>query len=147
MPHLSPVQRENALGRLQAGQTRTNLAHVLNVSPSTKSCLRTRFQRTGSSADDPRTGRPHLTTQAQDRFIRLRHLRNRFLPASSTVQIIPGACRISDQIVWNRLRAAGLRAYRPLRGNVLTRRHHQARLQCRHWTMRNHSMETRMVFR
>lgn len=142
MPRLSPVQRENALGRLQAGQTRTNVARVLNVSPSTISRLWTRFQRTGSSADAPRTGRPRVTTQAQDRFIRLRHLRNRFLPASSTVQIIPGARRISDQTVRNRLHAAELRAYRPLRGNVLTRRHHQARLQWatqhRHWTLRNH---------
>jgi hypothetical protein len=136
------MQRENALGRLQAGQTRTNVACVLNVSPSTILRLWTRFQRTGSSADAPKTGRPRVTTQAWDRFIRLRHLRNRFLPASSTVQIIPGARRISDQTVRNRLRAAGLRAYRLLGGNVLTRRYHQARLQWatqhQHWTPRNH---------
>lgn len=142
MPRLSPAERENALGRLQAGQSATEVAHALNVSPSTICRLWTRFQRTGSSADAPRSGRPRVTTPAQDRFIRLRHLRNRFLPASSTVQACAGVRRISDQTVRNRLHAAGLRAYRPLRGNVLTGRHRQARLQWatqhRRWTLLNH---------
>lgn len=142
MPRLSRAQRENALGRLQAGQSQTNVARALHVAPSTISRLWDRFQTTGSTADAPRSGRPRVTTPAQDRFIRLRHLRNRFLPASSTVQALPGARRISDQTVRNRLHASGLRAYRPVRGNVLTRCHRQARLQWatqhRHWTSRNH---------
>ena len=69
-----------------------------------------------------------MTTPAQDRFIRLRHLRNRFLSAQSTVQALPGNQRISRQTVRNRIHGAGLRAYRPYQGNVLTRRHRQARM-------------------
>ena len=83
-----------------------------------------------------------MTTPAQDRFIRLRHLRNRFLSAQSTVQALPGNQRISRQTVRNRIHGAGLRAYRPYQGNVLTRRHRQARMlwanQHQAWTLRNH---------
>ena len=42
----------------------------------------------------------------------------------------------------NRIHGAGLRAYRPYQGNVLTRRHRQARMlwanQHQAWTLRNH---------
>jgi hypothetical protein len=70
-----------------------------------------------------------VTTPAQDRHIRLRHLRDRFTTATSTAAAIPGQRRISDQTVRNRLREAGIRARRPVKAVVLTRRHHQFRLQ------------------
>ena len=99
------------------------------------------FAQSGSTTDAPRSGRPRVTTPAQDRFIRLRHLRNRFLSAQSTVQALPGNQRISRQTVRNRIHGAGLRAYRPYQGNVLTRRHRQARMlwakQHQAWTLRN----------
>ena len=83
-----------------------------------------------------------MTTPAQDRFIRLRHLRNRFLSAQSTVQALPGNQRISRQTVRNCIHGAGLRAYRPYQGNVLMRHHRQARMlwvnQHQAWTLRNH---------
>lgn len=142
MPPLRATARENAIGRLQAGQRQVDVARALNVSQGTISRLWTRFQQTGSTADAPRSGRPRVTTPAQDRFIRLRHLRNRFLTAQSTVNALPGNRRISRQTVRNRLHQAGLRAYRPVRGNVLTRRHRQDRLlwanQHRAWTLRAH---------
>ena len=69
MPLLSPAERENALGRLQAGQSATDVAHALNVSPGTICRLWSRFQRTGSSAEAMRSGRPRITTPAQDRLI------------------------------------------------------------------------------
>jgi len=142
MPRLTQARRENAIGRLQSGQTQNQVARALNVSQSTISRLWSRFQRTGATSDAPRSGRPRVTTLAQDRFIRLQHLRNRFQPASSTVQALGGVNRISGQTVRNRLHAHGLRAYRPYQGNVLTRRHRQARLQWathhRQWNLRNH---------
>ena len=128
MPPLRAAARENAIGRLQAGQRQADVAHALNVSQSTISRLWNRFRQSGSTADAPRSGRPRVTTPAQDRFIRLRHLRNRFLSAQSTVQALPGNQRISRQTVRNRIHGAGLRAYRPYQGNVLTRRHRQARM-------------------
>ena len=112
------------------------------MSQSTISRLWNRFRQSGSTADAPRSGRPRVTTPAQDRFIRLRHLRNRFLSAQSTVQALPGNQRISRQTVRKRIHGAGLRAYRPYQGNVLTRRHRQARMlwanQHQAWTLRNH---------
>ena len=138
MPLLRAAARENAIGRLQAGQRQADVAHALNVSQSTIS----RLWQSGSTADAPRSGRPWATTPAQDRFIRLRHLCNRFLSAQSTVQALPGNQRISRQTVRNRIHGAGLRASRPYQGNVLTRRHRQARMlwanQHQAWTLRNH---------
>ena len=142
MAPLRAAARENAIGRLQAGQRQADVAHALNVSQSTISRLWNRFRQSGSTADAPRSGRPRVTTPAQDRFIRLRHLRNRFLSAQSTVQALPGNQRISRQTVRNRIHGAGLRAYRYYQGNVLTRRHRQARMlwanQHQAWTLRNH---------
>ena len=139
MPPLHAAARENAIGRLQAGQRQADVAHALNVSQSTISRLWNRFRQSGSTADAPRSGQPQVTTPAQDRFIRLR---NRFLSAQSTVQALPGNRRISRQTVRNRIHGAGLRAYRPYQGNVLTRRHRQARMlwanQHQAWTLRNH---------
>ena len=142
MPSLRAAARENAIGRLQAGQRQADVTHALNVLQSTISRLWNRFRQSGSTADAPRSGRPRVTTPAQDRFIRLRHLRNRFLSAQSTVQALPGNQRISRQTVRNRIHGAGLRAYRPYQGNVLTRRHRQARMlwanQHQAWILRNH---------
>ena len=123
MPPLRAAARENAIGRLQAGQRQADVAHALNVSQSTINRLWNRFRQSGSTADAPRSGRPRVKTPAQDRFIRLR-----FLSAQSTVQALPGNQRISRQTVRNRFHGAGLRAYRPYQGNVLTRRHRQARM-------------------
>ena len=110
MPPLRAAARENAIGRLQAVQRQADAAHALNVSQSTISRLWNRFRQSGSTADTPRSGRPRVTTPAQDRFIRLRHLRNRSPSAQSTVQALPSNQRISRQTVRNRIHGAGLRA-------------------------------------
>lgn len=132
MPRLTEAQRNNAIGHLEAGESQSAIARQLNVSQSTIARLWHRYQQHGSSRDRPRSGRPRVTTPAQDRFIRLRHLRNRFTTASSTTSVVPGLRTISDQTVRNRLREAGIRSRRPLRGPVLTRQHRQQRRQwCR----------------
>lgn len=141
MPRLSQAERDNALGRLQAGQGQSEVAHYFNVSQSTLSRLLSRQRTTGSTADRTRSGRPLVTTPAQDRYIRISHLRNRFQSASATAQQLAGGRRVSDQTVRNRLHAAGLSARRPVRGPVLTQRHRVNRLQwaTNHlpWTLRN----------
>ena len=121
MPRLNEDQRNNAIGRLQAGETQTHVSRVLNVSQSNISRLWDRYQQQGSTHDRRRSGRPRVTTPAQDRHIRLRHLRHRFTTATSTAAAIPGQRRISDQTVRNRLREAGIRARRPVKAVVLTR--------------------------
>jgi len=129
MPRLSEAERKQAIGRLQAGESQTEVAAHFHVSQSTVRRLVARFQLSNSTADWPRSGRPRATTRAQDRFLRLRHLRDRFLPASSTVQALRNATRISDQTVRNRLRERGLRAYRPVLRTLMTHQHRQLRRQ------------------
>ena len=108
MPPLRAAARENAIGRLQAGQRQADVAHALNVSQSTISGLWNRFRQSGSTADAPRSGRPRVTTPAQDRFIRLRHLRNRFLSAQSTVQALPGKQQADSEKPYSRSWVEGL---------------------------------------
>jgi transposase len=129
MPRLSEDQRNNAIGRLQAGEIQTHVSRVLNVSQSNISRLWDRYQQQGSTHDRPRSGRPRVTTPAQNRHIRLRHLRDRLTTATSTAAAIPGQRRISHQTVRNRLLEAGIRTRRPVKAVVLTRRHRQVRLQ------------------
>uniref|UniRef100_A0AAZ3RYA6 Transposase Tc1-like domain-containing protein n=1 Tax=Oncorhynchus tshawytscha TaxID=74940 RepID=A0AAZ3RYA6_ONCTS len=80
---------------------------------------------TGRTADRPRSGRPRVTTPAQDWYIRTSHLRDRFRMATTTARVTSGTHNpsVSAQTVRNRLREAGLRACRPVVRLVLTRHH------------------------
>ena len=141
MPRLNENDRNRAIGRLQAGQTQAAVARLLNVHKSTISRLWQRFRRFASTKDRPRSGRPRATTPAQDRFIRVSHLRYRTQTAAYTAHHLPGRHRVSAQTVRNRLRQYGLRAMRPFTGPVLQHRHRRARLQwsrnVRPWTLVN----------
>ena len=97
----------------------------------TISCLRSRYQETNSTRDRARTGRPRVTTPAQDNHIRLRYLRNRQLTAASSARETPGthSPRIREHTVRQRLRKAGLRRRRPYFGMVLTDDRRRRRLQ------------------
>ena len=94
--------------------------------------LRKRFRVTGNVADHPRSGRPRVTTAADDRYIVLHHLRNRRLTTTTTGR----QYGIHPQTVRNRLRqnVQPIRAYRPYFGQILTRRHRTAR---RDWCHRH----------
>ncbi|XP_041346984.1 uncharacterized protein LOC121366707 [Gigantopelta aegis] len=118
MLRLNEAQRNNAVGQLEAGESQSEVARLFNVYPSTISRLWICYQAHRSTRYLRRSGRPRVTTPAQDRYIRLRHLRQRTTTATSTQSAIPGLRRISDQTVRNRLREAGLRPRRPVRGVI-----------------------------
>ena len=107
MPRLSKIERERAIGMLQAGCTLTAVATRFNVAVSTIHRLRRRVNETGVTDDHPRPGAPRVTTQAQDRFIRQQHLRYRFQQATQTAAQTVGLRNtpISSQTVRNRLRS------------------------------------------
>ena len=68
--------------------------------PKTIKRLRKRFPVTGNVADRPRSGRPRMTTAADNRYIVSQHLRNRRLTAAATGR----QYGIHPQTVRNRLR-------------------------------------------
>ena len=112
MPRVPAHLRERALGMLQGAMRTADVARAINCNVRTVRHLRQRYRETGRTADGPRSGRPRVTTPAQDRYIRTSHLRYRM--ATTTAQITPGTHNpsISAQTVRYRLREAGLRACR-----------------------------------
>uniref|UniRef100_A0A672ZXQ3 Transposase Tc1-like domain-containing protein n=1 Tax=Sphaeramia orbicularis TaxID=375764 RepID=A0A672ZXQ3_9TELE len=121
------------------------VARVFGVHHSTVGRLAERYHTTGSSSDRPRSGRPHVTTAAQDHPSRLLHLRDRFRPATRTAAETTGTHHrlLSARTIRNRLRADGIRPYRPYVGSVLTPQHCRAQIQwCsahRRWTLQRWS--------
>ena len=95
---------------------------------STNSRLLDRYQRHRSTRDLAKSCRSRVITAAQDRYIRVRHLRDRFTTATSIASSILGRHRVFDRTVWNRLREAGISARRSVRGVSLNQRHRQNRL-------------------
>ena len=132
MPRVPAHLRECALGMLQGGMRTADVARAINCNVCTVRSLRQRYRETGQTADRPRSGRPRVTTPAQDQYSRTSHLRDRYRMATTTAQVTPGMHNpsISAQTVRNRLREAGLRACRPVVRQILTRHHRQ---QCRLW--------------
>jgi transposase len=141
MPRLSNNDRNQALGMLRAGISTREVARLFNCHQSTVVHLRQRLQTTNNVSDRPRPGQPRVTTDQQDRHIRLQHLRKRFKTAASTARETPGRHnpRISSATVRRRLRENGLRTRRPFRGPLLTPRHRQ---QCLAW-VKTHLQWTR----
>ncbi len=133
MPRLNRNQRMRAIGMIDGGLRRRDVANRLGVTRITITRLLRRYRTHGSVDDRPRSGRPRVTTREQDRHIRTSHLRDRFLPATHTAAVTPGMTnnRISAQTVRNRLGERGIRAYRPYVEPILTRRHRDVR---REWT-------------
>ena len=82
MPRLQTFERDRAIGMLSAGRSVRNVARTFNVNPATISRLRDRFQATGNVSDAPRSGRPRSLSNADDRYICLSALRDRFQPAT-----------------------------------------------------------------
>jgi hypothetical protein len=126
MPHLNPQQREQAIGRLHAGQPSKVIANDFNCNVRTMERLRVRYNATNSTNDQPQ-----VTTPRQNRLMVRQHLRNRFTRATETARQTVGTHQrpISADTVRRRLVASNLRCYRPARGPVLTPRHRQERLQ------------------
>ena len=114
MPRLRNDQRSRAVGMLESGLTQKRVAGLFGVARITINRLRQRYRANASVADRPRTGRPRVTTQREDRRLRRVQLQNRFMPATQTLRAIPTRRRISVSTVRRRLRSVGLRARRPL---------------------------------
>jgi transposase len=115
---------------VQTGMTHQAVAYHFNVSIITISRLLIRLRQTSRTNDRPLNGRPRVTSQRQDRHLRLIHLQNHMTATEDTARRTPGLAnvRISGQTVHRRLRESGLRARRPVVGPILKQRHRTARL-------------------
>lgn len=130
MPRLSNDQRQQAIGRLQAGESVQQVARAFRVNVSTVYRLQHRFRATNRCDDLPRSGRPKVTTERQDRHIVRQHLREPLKTATSTAHNTIGmhGQAISAKTVRRRLAAAHLENRRPARRPILTPQHRLARL-------------------
>ena len=137
MPRVPAHLREHALSMLQGGMRTADVARTMNCNVRTVRLLRQCYRETGRTADLPRSGRPRVTTPAQDWYIRTSHLRDKYRMATTTARVTPGTYNpsISALTVRNRLREAGPRPCRPVVRQVLTRHHRQQR---RLWAQTHH---------
>lgn len=131
MPRLTTQERERAIGMLSAGISRSEVARRLGCHGSTVSRLCDRERETGTVADRPRPGQPRVTSNAQDRHIRLQHARDRFRAATQTAHETRGLWRprVSANTVRRRLREQDMHSHVPYRGPILTRVGRQNRLR------------------
>uniref|UniRef100_A0AAZ3PT11 Transposase Tc1-like domain-containing protein n=1 Tax=Oncorhynchus tshawytscha TaxID=74940 RepID=A0AAZ3PT11_ONCTS len=113
MPRVPTHLCERALGMLQGGMKTADMARAKHGNVRTVRHVRQRYRETGWTADRPRSGRPRVTTPAQDRYIRTSHLRDRYRMATTTARVSLRTHNpsISAQTVRNRLREAELRAF------------------------------------
>ena len=75
MPRLSLLDKARAIGQHEVGIHRNVVAQNFGISQSTVSRLQQKFRETGDVKDRPRSGRPKVTTPAEDRYIRRLALR------------------------------------------------------------------------
>ena len=128
MPRLSLQERHEAIGMLRS-MNASDVARHFHVSHTTIYRLQERINVTGSAVDRRRTGRPRVTSAAEDRHIRATHLRQRFRSASRTALEWHGTNDISRYTVCRRLREQGIRCRRPCKKKHLTVINQVRRLQ------------------
>ena len=140
MTKLTNADRNKAIGMIMAGMSSTDVSRRFRVSERSVRRLVIRYSLTGVVDDRRRTGRPRKTTAAEDRNIRIMHLRRREKTASETSRDWTGAENISRQTVVRRLRERNIRCRRPVKKFGLTDRHRRTRLGWatahRRWTLR-----------
>ena len=130
MPRLTNLDRGRILGLLDGRANVTDIAERFGVNRRTIQRLQHRFTETGSIDDRPRSGRPSVTSQRQDRYIVASHARNRFLAAARSARQLSALWNIpvSRQTVVRRLQTSGFRCRRPYQGCILSHIHRQRRL-------------------
>ena len=71
MPRLNNDEQNQAFGMLNAGMSATVVSRHFGCTLKTIECLQRRFHVTGNVADSLRSGRPRVTTVADDLLYRL----------------------------------------------------------------------------
>lgn len=113
------------------GRSQRYAARNLNLPESTVRRAVRRFRETGQCKREVGSGRPKSTTDADDHFIVLQTLRNRFQTAVTTNNRLRQVrqTNVSVKTVRRRLKEVNLQARRPATAPKLLRRHRVARLE------------------
>ena len=90
MVRLSQLDRGRAIALILQDRSQRDIAQQFWVHESTISRLVQRVRATDRLTDRPRSGRPRVTTQRQDRRLRLVHLHNRLGTATETAREVIG---------------------------------------------------------
>lgn len=130
---LSETDRARALGCLDAGMASREVARRFQTSHQSINRIRERYRQTGLFKDMPRSGRPKVTTRAEDRYIINVVARNRFLTGPETRRRLyaargRGAPPVSVQTVRNRIHSGGFKSRVPAKKPALSQRHKDARM-------------------
>ncbi|GFW60357.1 transposable element Tc1 transposase [Trichonephila clavipes] len=132
--HLDAFTRGRIIGKLEEGRSVTSVAAEFGITHSIVSRLWRQFQTTGTAIRGFSSGRPQVTTPADDRYIVLQARRNRRQTAGEIARHTTQATGrpISRFTVARRLHGGGLFARRPVRCVPLTPAHRRRRfLWCR----------------
>ena len=131
MPQLSDFDKGRCVGYLEAGKSIRWTAHALNVSKSTVERWWNRYRIEGHVRRREGSGRPRLTSPAQDRKLVVKIKRNRFSPVSRLSGEWVQACGMSISVRTATRRAvmAGLSARRPAQRIPLSPTHKDRRKQ------------------
>ena len=145
---LSDEERARDLGRMEAGIHPQDVANQFNVHRSTI----IRHRVTGTVSNRPRSGRPKVTIQHEDKCIAVTVARRRFVDGPGLERMLrqqrgPGARRISVQTVRNRVQASGFSSKKPAKKPQLSQRHRALRRQlCARHGRWNRQQWSRVLF-
>ena len=138
--HLPAELRWKAIGRLEAGQSQTEMARWLNVNYFMVQRLWRQYQITDSSSRRFSQGRPSATASAYNRYLTLCARRNRTATRTLLRFSLAAASRrlVSTSSVRRRLHKGGLYVKQPAICVPLTSSHRRDRLEWArqhvHWT-------------
>ena len=101
MPTLNETERGRAIGTTEAGVHHTDVARQFCVHQNTVDALWRRYQTIETTREQPRSGRPCVTSNRQYTYIWVVHLCERLRTTTLTARSISGIKRISPLRVRN----------------------------------------------
>ncbi|KAJ4439142.1 hypothetical protein ANN_15099 [Periplaneta americana] len=128
---MRPEDVARAVALYNDGRSVRYIANVMNIARSTTHDAIKRYRETLEYTRRPGSGRSRATNTNEDRYMVLRVLRERNLPATSVAQqfVNMHGRPISAKTVRRRLKASGLISNRPATGPRLLRMHRVERLR------------------
>ncbi|CAI9570388.1 unnamed protein product, partial [Staurois parvus] len=114
---------------------------LLNIPQATVSGIITKWKQLGTTATQPRSGRPHKMTERGQHMLKLTMRRSRQLSAESIARDLQTSCglQISTTTVHRELNIMGFHGRAAVSKPYITKCNAKLRMQCckacRHWTL------------